>query len=445
MQLVRVLQLARVLLLGLLSLSVWAAPPNIIIFVLDDVGQQDIGTFGNPVVRTPNMDQLAREGMRFDNAFLSTSSCSPSRASLLTGLYPSATGAPNLDDPVPATITSLPQLLHRAGYYTASVGKWHLGEPFKAHFDRVVEPHEESGSADWLPELARRPHDKPFFFWLASKDAHEPYFWNPPLLRQDPKQVLVPEGVDDNKYTRDMIASYYDEIARADGHIGQVLAALRGEGVLDNTLVMVLSDNGSQVSGAKTTLYDSGLKTPLIMRFPQRIAMGVSNVQLVSAVDVMPTVLALAGVPLLASAPGVSLWPTLQNPSQPVRDYIYAEQNRHGQPHFERAVRTRSYLFKRNYLHSRLCDPSWDAVWDPDSPKDQRHEEFYDLLHDPQAKHNSLDDPRYQSQRAEAHTILARIFHETRQQSPQALVLEHCPQRPWHERIRWQKPMPEEG
>jgi N-sulfoglucosamine sulfohydrolase len=282
---------------ALLPLCAWAADtqPNIVVFLLDDVGQRDVGAFGNSVVRTPNIDQLAREGTRFTNAFLTTSSCSPSRASLLTGLYPTATGAPKLHDPLPASVTSLPQLLRKAGYYTASVGKWHLGEPFKTHFDRVVEPHEESGAADWLPELARRPKNKPFFFWLASKDAHAPYeAWHPPLLHHNPQTVPLSKRDDDNAFVREEMAGYYDEIARADRYIGLVIAALREESVLENTLVIVLSDNGSQFGGAKTTLYDDGIKTPLVMRFPRLIPAHIANQQLVSAVDLMPTLLALA-------------------------------------------------------------------------------------------------------------------------------------------------------
>ncbi|HQQ74391.1 MAG TPA: sulfatase, partial [Pseudomonadales bacterium] len=345
-----------------------AKQPNIVIFLLDDVGQQDVGVFGNTVVQTPNIDRLAAEGMRFENAFLTTSSCSPSRASILTGLYPSNTGARNLDDPLPADKTSLPQLLRQAGYYTASVGKWHLGEPFKSHFDRVLEPRDESGAADWLPELARRPPDKPFFFWLASKDAHAPFDWHPPLRRQDPSRLIVPYYADDNAFTREFMVGYYGEIARADYQIGLVIDKLREQNLLDNTLIIVLSDNGSQLGGAKTTLYDEGLKTPLVMRLPAVIQAGVANEQLVSSIDLMPTILALAGLSPATDAPGVSLLPTLNDPSQVVRDYIYAERNKHGHPKFARVIRTKNYLYKRNYLDRKLCDPMADAIW-PAAPR----------------------------------------------------------------------------
>lgn len=421
------------------------AQPNVVIFLLDDVGQADIGAFGNSIVRTPNIDQLAREGARFDNAFLTTSSCSPSRASLLTGLYPTATGAPKLHDPLPVSVTSLPQLLHNAGYYTASVGKWHLGEPFKTHFDRVVEPREESGSADWLPELARRPHNKPFFFWLASKDAHAPYEeWHAPLLHQNPDVVPIQGRGDNNAFTRNEMAGYYDEIARADRNIGLVVDALRKEGVLDNTLIMVLSDNGSIFGGAKTTLYEEGIKTPLVMRFPSAIHQGAVNQQLVSAVDVMPTVLELAELPLVPNTPGFSLWPTLRDPSVTVRNYIYAESNQHGAPMFERAIRTKNYLYKRNYLGARLCNPHGDAVWEPDAPRDTEYEEFYDLQNDPQARANVRRSERHQAQLTEARGIMNGIMAQT-QQTPPHLILEACPPRLWFERIRFSWPEQEDS
>lgn len=422
-----------------------SAPPNIVIFLLDDVSQSDVGAFGNVVVHTPNIDQLAKEGTRFDNAFLTTSSCSSSRASLLTGLYPTATGAPKLDDPLPAAVISLPQLLHNAGYYTASVGKWHLGEPFKVHFDRVVEPREESGAADWLPELARRPHNKPFFFWLASKDAHDPYEdWHAPLLHQNPALIRLRENDHDTALVREGMAGYYDEIARADRNIGLVLDALRKEGVLDNTLVIALSDNGSVFGGAKTTLYDEGIKTPLVMRLPAVIPASIANQQLVSAVDLMPTVLALTGLPLVPNTPGVSLLPTLKNPALAVRDYIYAERNKHGHPLFERAIRTKNYLYKRNYLDRRLCDPYWDTVWDPDRPRDSKYEEFYDLVSDPQQRNNEIDNPRYAEPLAEARKRMSVLMEETHQ-TPPALILEACQHRPWSQRITiWLPPAPSE-
>ncbi len=427
---------------ALLPLCAWAADtqPNIVVFLLDDVGQRDVGAFGNSVVRTPNIDQLAREGTRFTNAFLTTSSCSPSRASLLTGLYPTATGAPKLHDPLPASVTSLPQLLRKAGYYTASVGKWHLGEPFKTHFDRVVEPHEESGAADWLPELARRPKNKPFFFWLASKDAHAPYeAWHPPLLHHNPQTVPLSKRDDDNAFVREEMAGYYDEIARADRYIGLVIAALREESVLENTLVIVLSDNGSQFGGAKTTLYDDGIKTPLVMRFPRLIPAHIANQQLVSAVDLMPTLLALVGLPAVPNTPGVSLLPTLHNSAVPVRDYIYAERNQHGAPLFERAVRTKNMLYKHNYQGARLCDPYWDAVWDPDALHDGVHEEFYDLTADPQAEKNLRLHEQYQVPLAAARNIMNSIMAQT-PQTPPPLILEARLPRPWFERVRFAWP-----
>lgn len=416
--------------------SVFANPPNIIVFILDDVGQADVGAFGNTVIQTPNIDRLATEGMRFENAFLTTSSCSPSRASILTGLYPSATGARNLNDPVPVEKTSLPQLLRNAGYYTASVGKWHLGEPFKSHFDRVVEDREESGAADWLPEISRRPKDKPFFFWLASKDAHAPYKWHLPLRHYSPAEVPLPYYAEDNVFTRQVMAEYYDEISRADWNIGLVVDALRQQNLLDNTLIIVLSDNGSQIGGAKTTLYDEGLKTPLVMRLPESIPQNVVNQQLVSAVDLMPTILQLADAPSVVGAPGISLLPTLHNSALPVRSYIYAERNRHGSDEFERVLRTKNSLYKRNYFGRRLCDPMSDTWFDPNRPRDSAHEEFYDLQRDPAAHANRLSEREYKGDLNTIRQQLSDIMAESVQHPP-PLVFEQCKLRPWHERIRW--------
>ncbi|HSC76680.1 MAG TPA: sulfatase-like hydrolase/transferase, partial [Pseudomonadales bacterium] len=273
-------------------------------------------------------------------------------------------------------------------------------------------------------------------FWFASKDAHDPYYWNPPLLRQDPSAVVVPSYAKNDAFTRQVMAGYYDEIARADDNIGRVVNVLREKKLLDNTLIIVLSDNGSQIGGAKTTLYDEGLKTPLVMRLPAIMPAGVVNQQLVSAVDLMPTILQLAGLSPVQGAPGISLFPTLKNPAQSVRSYIYAERNRHGSKNFERLLRSESFFYKRNIFSRRLCDPYWDTVFDPDRPRDSAYEEFYDLQRDHAERNNRVSEREYRDNVNNARQMLSAIMAESEQNSP-ALILQQCPPRVWSETIRW--------
>ena len=418
--------------------------PNIAIFIMDDVGQSDLGTYGHPIVKTPNIDRIAREGMRFDNAFLTTSSCSSSRASILTGLYPHNTGAATLGSPVPATVDSLPQQLKRAGYYTASVGKWHLGEPFKSHFNRVVEMRDESGAIDWLPEFQRRPRNKPFFFWFASGDAHIPYDWTPPLsLSYRPDNVMIHPWSVDNPYERAELVQYYNEITRADKNIGLMLNAMQQAGVLDNTLVIVMSDNGTMFGSAKTSLYDEGIKTPLVMRHPKRIKADTINTQLISSIDLMPTLVAAAGVSTPTGLLGVSLWPTLTQPDRAVRQHIFAERNTHAVPMFERALRTSRYLYKRNYLHRRLCDPDASLLIGT-KLRERVFEEFYDLAHDPSAQQNLAQHREYQADKLALSAQMSQLMQDTRDTAP-PLMLEQCETLPWDRRIELQWPVETES
>jgi arylsulfatase len=436
-----ILLFRRHLLLLLMTLSgigtpVYAAvpPPNIVIFLMDDVGQTDIGVFGNPVIKTPNIDRLAHEGMRFDNAFLTTSSCTASRASILTGLYPHETGASGLGDILPANDESLPHLLKNAGYYTAAVGKWHLGEPFKSHFDRVVDMREDTGSADWLPEFARRPKDKPFFFWFASHDAHIPYDWKPPLKTYSPAEVIVQPWQSDTYYERQLISLYYNEITRADHSIGILISTLRNEGLLDNTIVIVLSDNGAMFGGAKARLYDEGLKTPLVMRFPPRITADITNTQLVSSVDLVPTLLEAAHIQVPSVMDGISLWPTIMQPEKPVRSFIFAERNNIEHPAFARAIRSNHFLFKRNYLGRRLCDPL-NGLLIGERPRYRVHAEFYDLIKDPLAQHNLIHDPEYTSDIFRYRSMMNKLMYLQKDVAP-PLILEQCEPMPWDKNIQ---------
>ena len=266
-----------VILAGLVSgLMLTSAPrvegvgrPNVILIIADDMGREDCGAYGHPAIRTPNLDKLAREGMRFDRAFVTASSCSPSRSSLITGRYPHRTGAEELHQPLPRGQVTFVEKLKAAGYWTAAAGKWHLGNAVKDRFDVVREagtagfqlpsgPNRkpkarmtadgagsiQSGCDQWVPVLRDRPRDKPFFLWLAAFDPHRDYQEGTIPRPHRPEDVVVPPYLPDLPEVRKDLALYYDEIARLDHYVGEVLAELERQGEAGNTIVLFLSDNG---------------------------------------------------------------------------------------------------------------------------------------------------------------------------------------------------------
>ena len=343
------------------SLAQQAAPrPNFIIFIGDDIGWDDLGAYGHPHIRTPNIDGLAREGIQFNNAFLTTSQCSPTRASVLTGRYPHNTGAKNLHDPLPREQITIAEILQEAGYYTASVGKWHLGDPTRSEFD-VVE--EKPAIKHGLDVIKNRPKDRPFFLWFASWDAHWPYQEGILSEPHQPEDVVVPPFIPKTPGVVKDFTMYYNEIARFDIHIGQMVAALKRQGILDNTVIIIMSDNGRPFPRSKSFLYDSGIKMPFIIRYPQRIAdHSVSNA-LISALDIAPTVIDLAGAKTPGTFQGKSLIPLFSDPDHTHHQKIYAEHNWHAFQAHERAVRTKKYLYIRNAFPSLPGMISRDYLW----------------------------------------------------------------------------------
>ncbi|MEO0341192.1 MAG: sulfatase, partial [Bacteroidota bacterium] len=240
--------------------------PNIIVFIADDVSWDDFACYGNPAVKTPNIDALAAEGMRFNKVFLTASSCSPSRVSIMTGRYPHNTGAPELHMPLPAGIPTIGNQLHEAGYFVGASGKWHLGAAAKSGFDLVLDQNfGAGGEARWLEALDSTTLDQPFFLWLAAIDAHRGWGKNDFSQQTDLDKIVVPPYMRDDSTTRADLGHYYDEITRFDYHIGQVLAALEERQQLENTLIIVMADNGRPFPRDKTRLYDSGMQTPFIV------------------------------------------------------------------------------------------------------------------------------------------------------------------------------------
>src|SRR5262245_32244245 len=375
------LQVGLLLLVPRLAETAEPVRPNIIPLIADDMAGDDCGAYGHKTVRTPNIDKLAREGMRFDRAFLTASSCSPSRSSMITGRYPHNTGAQELHWPLPPNQITFVELLKNAGYWTAAAGKWHLGEAVKDRFDLVREANPAgfrlanpagpapradasgpSGAGEWLPTLHARPKGKPFFLWLAAFDPHRNYEEGIIPNPHRPEDVVVPSYLPDAPEVRKDLALYYDEITRLDQHVGEVLAELDRLGERDNTLVMFISDNGRPFPRAKTTLYDSGIKTPWIVRWPKQVKPGSVSRSLVSSVDISSTFLELAGVKAGPTFQGKSIVPLLKNPKAAIHEAVFAERHWHDFDDYARAVRSERYKYIHNYYPDLPGTPPADAV-----------------------------------------------------------------------------------
>jgi N-sulfoglucosamine sulfohydrolase len=364
--------------------------PNIVLIIADDMNWNDCGAYGHPNIHTPNIDRLAKQGLLFQHAYLTANSCSPSRASLITGRYPHNTGAEQLHWPLPKHSVTFVEKLKNAGYYTAAAGKWHLGDAVKDRFDLVKDAStagfvlptpgtdnagnkkppvmiakKPSGCEDWLPVLKDRPRNKPFFLWLAALDPHRAYeegALKPPHKNSD---IIIPPYMPDTPEVRGDFRQYYDEIGRLDQYVGRVMKEIETQGVADNTVVIFISDNGRPFPRDKTSLYDGGIRTPFIVRWPKQIKANTQTTSLVSAIDIAPTTLAIAGIKSPKSFEGVSFLPVLKDPTATVRDYAFAEDHWHDYEDHARSISTQRYKLIRNDYPDLPATPSADAGRSP--------------------------------------------------------------------------------
>lgn len=335
--------------------------PNIVMIIGDDISRDDFGCYGHPLVKTPNIDALAEDGMRFNSMFLTASSSSPSRCSIITGRYPHNTGACELHSPIGPEQVFFPEVLRQAGYYTALAGKFHIGGktiepegPAVRAFDRAGGSRNDgggtSGAKMWVPYLQERPKDKPFFMWFASHDAHR-NFWDKELLvpPYDPDDVVPPIYNVNAPATRKDYAGYYNEVTRLDHYVGEVIAELKRQGVYENTFIFVMADNGRPFPRAKSHVYESGILTPFIVHYPKGIKQpGTVCNSVVSIIDLAPTLLSLAGTKIGETFQGRSFLNLIENPNARFRTYAFAEHNWHVSEAYERMVATDRYLLIEN-------------------------------------------------------------------------------------------------
>ena len=424
-----------------------ARPPNILVIIADDWGYPHAGVYGDKVVRTPTFDRLAREGVLFRRAYAAAPSCTPSRASLLTGRAPHelAEGG-NLWSTLPSRFEVYPDLLERAGYTIGHTRKgWGPGNVEAGGRTRnPAGPQFASFDAFY----AKAPKDQPFCFWFGSTDPHRPYDQaSGAAAGLKPEQVAVPSFLPDTPQVRNDILDYYLEVERLDREAGAILRTLEQAGQLDNTLVVFTSDNGMPFPRAKANLYDAGTHVPLALRLPGRVKAGQQRDDFVVLTDLAPTILEAAG---LTPPPmtGRSLMPLVGGSRQPNRDRVFVERERHAQvrrgdlSYPVRAVRTERFLYIRNFrpdrwpagdperyfavgpfgdidggpskdlLLERRSDPAVARFFALATAK-RPAEELYDLRADPDQLENVAGKSEYARDKAALKTMLERWMRDT--------------------------------
>lgn len=433
------------------------APPNILLITSEDNGP-DLGCYGAKDVKTPNLDLLARRGVKFDNAFVTYSVCSPSRATILTGLYPHQNGQIGL-----AThhfrmydgIQTLPAYLKESGYRTGCIGKIHVNPESALPFD--FRPPQKSGlrganfgrkNMDLYASFAdsfMTASDDPFFLMVNYPDAHTPWkkqvdgLPTHPLNHASVSATLPFTGTSSTRQ-RALTADYYNSIERMDHLIGDLLGRLKKSGKEKNTIIIYLGDHGAEFSRGKFSLYEGGLRIPMIIYWPGAGNTG-SIPEFVSTIDLVPTILNAAHIPVPPNLPGKPLTPFLKGQEQPGwRQYIFAETGCSFPADYYpgNSVRNKQYKLIHNLLFNRVNPvvniytkhtiegfeggSSEEEIKSGDKQvqaayriwKNPPEYELYDLKADPHEFNNLSDDPAYNTVKKELINALKAWEKETR-------------------------------
>lgn len=381
------------------------------------------GCYGDPVARTPHLDRLAASGCRWTHAFSTSGVCAPARCAIITGMYPISIGGhhmrttlhPVLKTPElaesysivpPPYVKCFTEYLRAAGYYcTNNVKTDYQFDPPRTAWDELSE------SAHWR----NRPDpDQPFFAVFNPTETHESGMWPDrcPQLTFDPQKIPVPPFLPDTPVVREALARMYTHLESSDRFLGRLLAQLEEDGLADRTIVFHWSDHGPLPRG-KRWLYDSGIHVPLIIRAPGLLKPGSVSSDLVSTVDLGPTVLSLAGVPIPRHLQGR---PFLGPQAEPPRRYVYASRDRHDESYDRvRAVRDPRFKYIRHY-HPELpylvwvpyldrhpiMQEMWRLYLADELQGPMRHlfeprpvEELFDTEADPWELRNLAKDPAY--------------------------------------------------
>lgn len=427
--------------------------PNILFIMADDLSMTDIQPYGSNQVHTPNIARLAKEGLCLDNMFNMVPVCAPTRQSLLTGLGPVRNGAYPNHSEIYEGIKTLPTYMKALGYNTALIGKRHYGPEASFPFDFLGGREHDDGSGQDIDlskaeDYIRKATDKPFLLMFTSNQPHEPWTRGNQQA-YDPQRIKLGANMVDTDLTRKQMAKYFAEITYFDSLVGYCLAMIDRLGLKENTVVMLATEQGNSFPFSKWTLYDQGLRSGLIVRWPGKVKPATRNPAMLEYIDITPTLIDIAGGdPAKINTgskdtygnmgfDGMSFKKVLTGERTHMRDYVYGENTTRGiingsDAYAIRSARNMNFLYIHNLnYHNKFQNtvthsPLFKQWMVKDSARTSFYvvrpeEELYDLKNDPYQLNNLAGDLKYQKIKAE---LKAKIEAFMKQQGDEGVQTE---------------------
>lgn len=396
--------------------------PNIVFILADDCAYTSLGTRGSKNVETPNIDRLAKEGMKFNRAFAATSVCVPFRAELFTGLSPFRNGCAWNHSSTNKDVRTAPLILSEMGYRVGLCGKRHFAPESIFPFETVpgLEPKTSVKQNLYKPEqmepFMTRDGGQPFVLYVCSIYPHRPWT-DGDQSKFDPNKLELPPGVADTPEVRAELVNYFAEVGKLDDLVGVVLDLIKQNGLEEKTVVMFSSEQGWEFPGGKYTCWDQGLHTELIARWPGHIKAGVETNALVQIADVLPTMIQLAGgTPDPKKFDGRSFVDILAGKTETHHDYVYGIHNNipTPEPYPIRTISDGTYRYIENlipdktFVNKGITGTAWFASMEQAGKSGDKHaelivqrtvnrpkEELYHSSKDPYELENLAANPEY--------------------------------------------------
>ena len=415
--------------------------PNVVVIIADDLGTNELSCYGGRNLVTGNIDKLAAEGIRMTNNYASCAMSVPLRASMYTGLYPAKHGSYQNHKTSYSGIQSITHYLPQAGYRVGRTGKRHTTPKSVYQFEEIpgfqvdCVSTDAAYTTDGIEEFMTREDKRPFCLFVCSIHPHAPWTWGNPD-EFNPDKVVLPPNCVDNPQTRKMFCKYLAEIRALDDEVGAVRKVLENAGLLDNTLIIFLGEQGPQFPYAKWTCYDYGQHSALIARYPDKIKAGTTSDAIVQYEDLLPTFMDFAGGNKIKGIDGKSFLNVLYGKKKEHRQYAYGIHNNYpeGSPYPVRSIRNKQYklilnltpdvdYFEKHMMNVENKRSVW-ASWLESANQNEQAKyivnrfvkrpaiEFYDIKNDPWELNNLADDAQHAKQIAKMQNELEKWMQE---------------------------------